>query len=105
MTEAGDVLTFGNHSGQLGLGTQAHQLLACGREVFDDEAVVLIAAGVQHSVCVTAKGTLWSWCCGKYGKLGHGDVEARHWPTRLVRESFGGSPAIMVACVEITPCC
>ena len=29
-----------------------------------------------------------------------GDVEARQRPTRLVRESFGGSLAIMVACGE-----
>ena len=101
--EKGDLWSFGKgRSGQLGVGTDVHQLLpACvggSDEVFDGEAVVVVAAGYQHTACVTAKGTLWTWGNGQNGRLRHGDREPRQRPTRLGKEMFGGSPAVMVAC-------
>ena len=67
-------------------------------EVFDGAAVVMVAAGDAHTACVTAKGTLWSWGYGEFGRLGHGDREPRQRPVRLGKEMYGGSPAVMVAC-------
>jgi len=101
--ERGDLWSFGEGaSGQLGLGTDADRLLpACvglADEVFDGEAVVMVAAGDRHTACVTAKGTLWTWGKGDFGKLGHGDMERRQRPTRLGKEIYGGSPAVMVSC-------
>jgi len=101
--EKGDLWSFGKGaSGQLGLGTDADQLLpACVggvNEVFDGEAVVMVAAGLLHAACVAAKGTLWIWGDGYFGQLGHGDREPRQSPTRLGKEMYGGSPAVMVSC-------
>jgi len=103
VAEQGDVWAFGRGDhGQLGLGTDEDQLLPAlvgkGGDVYDGEAVVLIAAGFAHTACVTAKGTLWSWGDGGDGRLGHGDREPRQRPVRLGKERFGGSPAVMVAC-------
>jgi len=103
--EKGDLWSFGQGMyGQLGLGTHARQTLPAlvggADEVFDGEAVVVVAAGRMHTACVTAKGTLWTWGNGRNGRLGHGDREPRQRPTRLGKEMFGGSPAVMVACGE-----
>jgi len=101
--EKGDLWSFGEGaSGQLGLGTEVDQLLpACvggADEVFGGQAVVMVAAGQDHTACVTAKGTLWTWGNGEFGQLGHGDRELRQRPTRLGKEMYGGSPAVMVSC-------
>ena len=103
VTEQGDVWACGKgEHGVLGLGTDAHQLLPAlvggADEVFDGEAVVLVAAGREHTACVSLKGTLWSWGNGEDGRLGHGDEESRQRPQRLHRDMHGGSPAVMVSC-------
>jgi len=66
--------------------------------VFGGKAVVMVASGNKHTACVTAKGTLWTWGNGQFGRLGHGDREQRQRPARLRKERFGGSPAMMVSC-------
>jgi len=103
VTEQGDVWACGKgEHGVLGLGTDVHQLLPAlvgvADEVFDGEAVVLVAAGREHTACVSMKGTLWSWGNGEDGRLGHGDEESRQRPQRLHRDMHGGSPAVMVSC-------
>jgi len=45
-----------------------------------------------------ARGTLWTWGKGEFGKLGHGDREPRQRPSRLGKGMYGGSPAVMVSC-------
>jgi len=64
--EKGDLWSFGKGaSGQLGLWSDADQLLLAlvgvSDEVFDGEAVVMVAAGRDHTACITLKGTLWTW--------------------------------------------
>ena len=61
--EQGDLWSFSKSAyGQLGLGTDTDQLLlACvGRadEVFDGEAVVMVAAGYSHTLVLTAMGLI-----------------------------------------------
>ena len=96
VTERGEIWACGTGDlGQLGLGTDAYQLLsACvGRadKVFDVEAVVMVycsvlqcvavccsvlqcvAARDAHVACVTAVWTVWSWGKGSSGPFGHGD--------------------------------
>ena len=101
--EKGDLWSFGKGAyGQLGLGTDADQLLPAlvggADEVFDGEAVVMVAAGHEHAACVTAKGKLWTWGNGGFGQLGHGGREPKQCPTRLGKEMYGGWPAVMVSC-------
>jgi alpha-tubulin suppressor-like RCC1 family protein len=69
-----------------------------GREEFDGAALVMVDAGKSHTAAVSANGTLWTWGDGKNGKLGHGDEEPQQRPTMLLKEFFGGTPAVMVAC-------
>jgi alpha-tubulin suppressor-like RCC1 family protein len=101
VTEKGNVWAFGSgDAGQLGLGNYSHSPLPAlvgGCEVFG-EKVVMMAAGQDHTACVTKDGAIWSWGCSFRGELGHGDDEPRQRPTRLGREMFGGSPAVMISC-------
>ena len=32
-----------------------------------------IACGSSHSAAITSSGELYTWGCGEYGRLGHGD--------------------------------
>jgi len=102
LTEQGDVWACGrNKDGQLGLGTDVHQLLPShvgGRKVFSGESLVMVATREKHTAGVAKDGALWSWGDGHFGQLGHGDRKPRQRPQRLGKERFGGSPAVMVAC-------
>jgi len=87
--------------GQLRLSTDADQLLqACvggADEVFDGEAIVLVAAG--DAVAVTLEGELWVWGFGGLGQLGLGDKAFRLAPTLLGAEAaLGESQVLTVAC-------
>ena len=103
--EHGNLWAFGKGNyGQLGLGIDADQLLPAlvggADEVFDGEAIVMVAAGPKFTACVTAKGTLWTWGYRTHGQLGHCDREQRQRPARLGKEEYGWSPAVMVSCCE-----
>lgn len=69
----------------------------CG--IFDDERLVIIvvvdccfvdgfsicpqvACGFAYTAAVTASGELYTWGAGENGRLGLGDVEDRHTPSR-----------------------
>jgi hypothetical protein len=41
----------------------------------EEEVVVQVAAGGNHSMAKTVSGELYSWGMGGYGQLGHGDKE------------------------------
>ena len=83
VTEKGNVWAFGSgDAGQLGLGNYSHSPLPAlvgGCEVFG-EKVVMMAAGQDHTACVTKDGAIWSWGCSLRGELGHGDDEPRQRP-------------------------
>ena len=104
VTEQGDLWAFGQ-KGVLGRGTDADELLPAlvggADEVFDGESVVMVAAGIKHTACVTSQGTLWTWGAGGWGQLGHGDEESRQRPARIGEEKYGGSPAVAVACGQV----
>ena len=100
VTECGELWAFGI-GGQLGIGHDVHQPVPVrvgGREEFDGAALVMVAAGNSHTAAVSSNGTLWTWGDGGGGRLGHADREPRQRPTRLLKELFGGTPAVMVAC-------
>jgi len=101
VTECGELWAFGKSGPQLGIGKKGHQpvpIRVGGREEFDGAAVVMVDAGKSHTAAVSANGTLWTWGDGENGKLGHGDEEPQQRPTMLLKEFFGGTPAVMVAC-------
>jgi len=61
-----------------------------GKEVID------IACGGAHSAAITARGELYTWGKGRYGRLGHGDGEDQLRPK--VVDVLKGFKVIDVAC-------
>ena len=50
----------------------------------DRVVVVEVAAGVAHSIALTATGTVFSWGSGEHGRLGHGTSDDESTPTHLI---------------------
>jgi hypothetical protein len=93
--------TFGsNTSGKTGQGiTEGYQLTPKKVEgVFSSPSkkVVFIAAGVQHSACVTEDGSTYTWGNGACGRLGHGDETDQSAPKAV--DGLVGIKAKEVAC-------
>ena len=76
ITANGAVWSWGNGGeGRLGHGDQQAQLLPKEVEAFAGRRAIAVSAGSDHSLALTADGSVWSWGYGaKYGKLGHGDA-------------------------------
>merc|ERR1712086_937568 len=45
------------------------------------KTAVYVAAGYNHTLCITADGSIFSWGSNDNGQLGVGDTESRHVPT------------------------
>jgi alpha-tubulin suppressor-like RCC1 family protein len=67
--------------GQLGHGDAENQTVPKLIESLRD--VVLIAAGVQHSVALTHYGELYAWGSNDHGQLGLGNTNTHFVPTRV----------------------
>src|SRR5690606_36688856 len=46
--------------------------------VLVNKQICQISAGYEHVLAISADGELYTWGCGKYGRLGHGDSADRH---------------------------
>ena len=71
-----------NAMGQLGVGDTENRLvptLVTGQ--LQGKTAVYAAAGEQHTLCITADGSLFAWCDNADGQLGVGDTESRRVPT------------------------
>ena len=88
--ESRRVWTWGlNEFGILANGTAPEVLNPLPEPVTGLEDVVSVAAGYNHSVALTADGTVWSWGSDEYDSLGNGaDVP----PGRMRRVSAGEAP-------------
>lgn len=71
-----------------GLKTYFHENFYCNRSydrpklitALSGLEVVAIACGGAHSACLTARGRVYTWGKGRYGRLGHGDSEDQLLP-------------------------
>ena len=85
LSDTGRVWAFGSNAvGQLGLGEDV-EASAEPRliKALEGELVVAIAAGMEHSLALTAAGEVYSWGCGTDGRLGHGrPASMRLWGSR-----------------------
>ena len=83
VTEDGLVYACGyDFSGQLGVGGTERRLvptLVTGQ--LQGKTAVYIAAGDDHTLCITVDGSLFSWGDNNRGRLGVGDAGDRHVPT------------------------
>ena len=100
LTEVGGVYTFGcGEDGQLGHGDEENQLAprrlpaAC----FNDERVVMVAAGIDSTVALSEAGHVFTWGVGEYGQLGHNDEENQLAPRQVEAGRFGGEKVVFVA--------
>ena len=59
------------------------------------ERAVSVSAGDVHSLALAADGSVWSWGCGHYGRLGHGDLQAQLEPTKI--EALAGERVVAVS--------
>ena len=106
VTEDGNLYAFGrNDYGQLGVGTlqpRMHPEMIDHVTTFDNEEVLTVAAGGNHSACITKDGSLWTWGLAEDGRLGHVyDVYEDSiflQPERHHMARFGFSRAMMVCC-------
>ena len=101
----GRVWTWGwGHYGQLGHNDEEKRLVPTlmPGDALGGAAVVLVAAGLNHTVAVTIEGALRVWGCGDAGQLGLGDEDKRLVPTLVGAETaFGGLQVLTVACGNV----
>ncbi|XP_038055580.1 E3 ubiquitin-protein ligase HERC2-like [Patiria miniata] len=102
LTAEGEVYTWGcGDSGELGHGdkrscTEPTPVKSLFGAKESSQRVVFIAAGSGYSAAITAKGELYTWGSGSYGRLGHGNSEDRLNPTLV--SNLKGQVIKQVAC-------
>ena len=84
ISEAGRVFSWSEgFRGRLGHGDEENQLTPKLIEALQDVKVVVVEAGVSHSIAVTDDGQVYSWGCGKTGELGHRNMLDQFTPKRI----------------------
>eukprot|EP01034_Spumella_vulgaris_P025371 gene25371-31823_t len=74
LTDDGEILTCGvGEYGRLGTGSSSDALIPLPIDSLGDVDIVQIAAGYDHSLALTASGTILSWGRNQSGQLGHLD--------------------------------
>lgn len=94
VTCAGALWAFGDGSaGQLGTGDTLSRCVPVEIMFPGRAAVAHAAAGSAFSGAVTVDGRVWTWGCGEYGRLGHGD-EAQVLAPRTLCAELGHACAV-----------
>ena len=106
VTEDGAVFSFGNnYKGQLGVGDTERRLVpTLLRGELENKSVLQVAAGVAHTMFVTADGLVFACGLNSNGQLGVGDTERRLVPT-LVTGQLQGKTAVYVAAGDYLTLC
>jgi len=95
LTADGAVWSWGGCGGMLGHGDTQTQLLPKKIEAFAGRRVVAVSARGNHSLALAADGAVWSWGCGAYGRLGHGDGAEQPLPKKV--EAFADQRVVAVS--------
>uniref|UniRef100_A0A7S4NS28 Uncharacterized protein n=1 Tax=Guillardia theta TaxID=55529 RepID=A0A7S4NS28_GUITH len=105
LNRRGQVFSFGSgDSGRLGHGNDNDQWSPTFLSALESERCVSIAAGFAHSVALTDQGQIYTWGCGKLGRLGHGSDSDEVLPRKLALISHDTIKAIAVAAGEAHTC-
>jgi len=89
-TNTGQLFSWGgNRHGQLGHGSSTSELLPRQVAMFESSKIKAIACGWFHTACITEEGHLYTWGCGAFGRLGHGDRETHSKPKAVAALSGG----------------
>ena len=92
-TAKGSVFTWGGgETGALGLGDGLDRLVPTLMQgELHYKQVEQVAAGDEHSACVTADGSVYAWGVNAEGRLGVGDTKTRMAPTCTLLDVVGQS--------------
>jgi alpha-tubulin suppressor-like RCC1 family protein len=75
LTNCGEVYAWGdNYFGQIGNGCYDSQLIPIKVKGFNNERVVMISCGWNHSMALTECGHVYSWGYNRNGQLGIGNT-------------------------------
>ncbi|CAN0066321.1 unnamed protein product [Hapterophycus canaliculatus] len=104
LTSVGELYMFGNNrDGSLGVAGHANEgppLVASAPQLvtgLKGKQVVQIGCGQQHTVALTAGGSMYCWGGNSKGQLGTGDTQNRYTPS-LVGKPLSSAKCIHVAC-------
>jgi len=98
--DACDVYTWGSsYKGMLGHGEETEEVTPRVVEALLGRDVRQISCGAEHMLAVTSSGELFSWGCGRGGKLGHGDIQDRFTPFKV--RAFSNEKVICISCHEL----
>ena len=91
VTEGGGVYNFHGKEGMLGHGDEEHQLAPrrVPAAAFNGELVVMVAAGLAHTVALSEAGHVFTWGYGEYWQLGRNDRENQRAPRQMAAGRFG----------------
>lgn len=74
LTDDGEVLCCGvGEYGRQGTGNTLDALVPTSLDSLEDQDIVQVAAGQDHTLALTASGTIYSWGRNQSGQLGHSD--------------------------------
>ena len=100
LTECGGVYTFGaGWLGQLGHGNKEdqHEPRRVPATSFNDERVVMLAAGFSHTVALSEEGRVYTWGRGGSGQLGHNYWGNETAPRLVDPGRFGDKKVVFVS--------
>lgn len=99
ITDLGEVYTWGsNRSGQLGLGEVGSAPMATPTRVtaLQGKIVKRISCGVEFTIIITNKLSVFSWGKGTSGQLGHGNKESIPLPKLI--SALDGKEIVKISC-------
>ena len=67
-------------------------------EVLKEKKVVDAACGATYSACILEDGSLYTWGKGRYGRLGHNDLENYKYPKQVCNKVGGCVTAWLCCC-------
>ncbi len=78
LTNGGEVYAWGlNLCGQIGNGSYSQALVPIKLNHFNNEKVIQISCGYEHSIALTESGRVFSWGYNEFGQLGLNQCFAR----------------------------
>ena len=79
----------------LGHGDRQDQWQPKEVEALAEQRVLVVSAGGEHSIALTADSAIWSWGYGGEGRLGHGDTQNQLLPKKI--EALAGQRVLAVS--------